>query len=72
MKLVNPSISNIHPSLSKQLYIKCKRIRHHATESFLSSKIITKMPTRTKSVEITSNVNPEALKLEEAATRGFQ
>ena len=30
------------------------------------------MPTRTKSVEITSSVNPETLKLEEAATGRVQ
>ena len=51
-KLVYPSISYIHPSLSKQLYIKCERSRRHATESFFSSKINTKMPTRAKSVEM--------------------
>ena len=73
-KLVNPSISYIHPSLSKQFYIKCERSRRDATESFFPPKINTKMPTRIKNVErytrswliqkficTTSSMNPEAL-----------
>ena len=62
-KLVNLSISYIHPSLSKQLYIKCERSRRHATESFFSSKIDTKMPTRTKSVEMNQIVTNSEIHL---------
>ena len=42
-----------YPSLSKKVYyIKCKRSRRDAMESLCLLKINTKMPTRTKTVEM--------------------
>ena len=70
--------------LSKNICIKCERSCRDATESLCSPKKTTKTPTRTKNDEmnqimtiqkficITVSVNPEAVFLEEAATKGVQ